>query len=118
MCIRDRYYAMDRDNRWQRTKLAYDLIVHGKGKTVNSFTEELTHQYQLNITDEFMVPLKNNMFDKQQMNILPNDVVWFFNFRTDRPRQLTHVLTQQDKPEFEMSPLPLYICLLYTSRCV
>lgn len=53
-----RYYAMDRDNRWQRTKLAYDLIVHGKGKTVNSFTEELTHQYQLNITDEFMVPLK------------------------------------------------------------
>ncbi|MBK6364161.1 MAG: 2,3-bisphosphoglycerate-independent phosphoglycerate mutase [Saprospiraceae bacterium] len=104
-----RYYAMDRDNRWQRTKLAYDLIVHGKGKTVNSFTEELTHQYQLNITDEFMVPLKNNMFDEQQMNILPNDVVWFFNFRTDRPRQLTHVLTQQDKPEFEMSPLPLYM---------
>jgi 2,3-bisphosphoglycerate-independent phosphoglycerate mutase len=104
-----RYYAMDRDNRWQRTKLAYDLLVNGVGKNVNNFSEELSSQYLQNTTDEFMAPLKNNMYDQLKMNIQPNDVVWFFNFRTDRPRQLTQVLTQEDKPEFEMKKLPVYM---------
>jgi len=103
-----RYYAMDRDKRWERTKLAYDLLVHGTGTPSHDLAESMQKSYSDNITDEFILP--TILVDEQQkpVSIIQNgDTVIFFNFRTDRPRQLTEVLTQHSIPDFNMTPLPI-----------
>jgi 2,3-bisphosphoglycerate-independent phosphoglycerate mutase len=100
-----RYYAMDRDKRWERVKLAYDLLVRGEGETVTDFPEAIRASYAEGVTDEFLKPMKLAGISGQ---IQPNDVVVCFNFRTDRCREITQVLTQQDMPEHGMQTLPLY----------
>ena len=99
-----RFYAMDRDNRWERIKKAYDLIVGGEGLTSNDFVASIKQQYDKEITDEFMEPLKNRTHFKP---IAENDCVLFFNYRTDRPRQITEALTIKDFPDQNMRRLPL-----------
>ncbi len=104
-----RYYAMDRDKRWERIKLAYDLMVHGKGASYSSSTEVMKAHYDKNITDEFIEP---SVIADESGNpittIEKDDVVICFNFRTDRCREITTVLTQQEFTDFEMSTMPLY----------
>lgn len=104
-----RYYAMDRDKRWERVKLAYDLLVHGKGEKSNNIINTIQNSYNDNITDEFIKPIvkidKNN---HPITTIKKDDVVIYFNFRTDRGRELTQVLTQEDFPDYHMKKLPLY----------
>ena len=104
-----RYYAMDRDRRWERVKLAYDLLLHGKGSPSIDFEKSLQESYNEGITDEFIKPLiKANASSR----IEQGDVVLFFNFRTDRGRELTQALSQQPFPEYDMKPLDLnYITL-------
>jgi 2,3-bisphosphoglycerate-independent phosphoglycerate mutase len=104
-----RYYAMDRDNRWERTRLAYDLLVNGAGSPTSDFAASVKAQYAKGVTDEFMVALKSRYFDEKNMNIREGDVAIFFNFRTDRPRQLTQVLTQSDMHEYNMHALQLHL---------
>ncbi len=104
-----RYYAMDRDKRWERVKLAYDLLVNGVGEQTTDILKAFEDSYTNDITDEFFKPVvwvddSGNPVGK----IAAGDVVLFYNFRTDRPRELTTVLTQQDMPEFEMKTLPLH----------
>lgn len=101
-----RYYAMDRDNRWERIKLTYDLLTKGKGIISNDPIAAIEAQYADNITDEFITPVKFGSLDSGI--IQDDDVVLFFNFRTDRPRQLTEVLTQKAIDEEHMSPLNLH----------
>tara|TARA_B100001057_G_scaffold270044_1_gene270239 strand:- start:28 stop:1542 length:1515 start_codon:yes stop_codon:yes gene_type:complete len=104
-----RYYAMDRDRRWERVKLAYDLLIHGKGSPSTDFEKSLQESYNEGITDEFIKPLiKENISSK----IEQGDVVIFFNFRTDRGRELTQALSQQPFPEYDMEPLDLYYITL------
>lgn len=104
-----RYYAMDRDKRWERIKLAYDLLVHGKGKKTKDIIKALQESYQEGITDEFIKPIVKVDTNNQPIaTIQPNDVVIYFNFRTDRGRELTEALTQRDFPEYGMKKLPLY----------
>ena len=98
-----RYYAMDRDHRWERTKLAYDLLVHGTGKFATDIHGEIQSFYDKDITDEFLPAI--NLIDDQAARIKDEDVVIFFNFRTDRPRQLTQVLTQEAVEEYNLMPL-------------
>lgn len=105
-----RYYAMDRDNRWERIKLAYDLLVKGEGEKVNgNISEKLKQRYEEGETDEFIQPIaltdENNAL---LTTIKDGDVVLFFNYRTDRPRELTSVLTQKAQPDFGMQPLDLH----------
>jgi len=104
-----RYYAMDRDQRWERVKLAYDLLVHGKGTPSSDFEKCLQLSYEEGITDEFIKPLLKTNTNAQ---LEQGDVVLFFNFRTDRGRELTQVLSQQAFPEFDMYPLDLYYVTL------
>ncbi len=102
-----RYYAMDRDNRWERIKLAYDLLVNGKGEATDDVCETIRKSYESDTTDEFIQPLvltKNNVPIAKMED---GDSVLFFNFRTDRPREITEVLTQKDRPEFGMTKLNL-----------
>lgn len=99
-----RYYAMDRDKRWERVKKAYDLLVKGIGQTYDSVVQCFDHNYTANVTDEFIEP----SIIKGGFNIEAEDVVICFNFRTDRCREITEVLTQRDMPEFEMTALPLH----------
>lgn len=108
-CIIGRYYAMDRDKRWERVKEAYDLLVNSKGKLYYDPVKALQDSYAEGITDEFVKPVALTNNDGTPVaNIKAGDVVLFFNFRTDRGRELTHVLTQQDMPEQGMTTLPLY----------
>ena len=104
-----RYYAMDRDKRWERVKLAYDLLINGNGKHCSKIAEEIQLSYDTNVTDEFINPLlivdENNL---PMATIEEDDVVVFFNFRTDRGRELTEVLSQKDFHEFNMHKLNLY----------
>jgi len=96
-----RYYSMDRDNRWERTKLAYDLICKGKGKKVSSFVDEIKSSYNNNCTDEFLMPMIKVDSNNNPIGVVSEgDVIIFFNFRTDRGRQLTRVMTQSDFNEF------------------
>jgi 2,3-bisphosphoglycerate-independent phosphoglycerate mutase len=104
-----RYYAMDRDQRWDRVKLAYDLLVHGKGTSSNNFEKSLQESYDLGITDEFIKPLKK---ENTPALIEQGDVVLFFNFRTDRGRELTQALSQKVFPKYKMEPLDLYYVTL------
>ncbi len=103
-----RYYAMDRDKRWERVKEAYDLLVNGVGVEATSATEAIQASYDAGVTDEFIKPI---ILDKEAV-IKPNDVVIFYNFRNDRAKELTVVLTQQDMPEEGMHTLPLYYCTM------
>lgn len=107
--VSGRYYGMDRDKRWERVKIAYDMLVCGEGKKVKSAIQAVEESYAENITDEFITP--NIIVDENGYPltlIRPNDVVICFNFRTDRLRELTTVLTQKDMPEFEMEKMPLH----------
>ncbi len=99
-----RYYAMDRDKRWERIKLAYDLYTKAEGEKTEDFLSAIIKSYENGVTDEFLKPIVNNNVDG---TIQPDDVVICFNFRTDRLRQLTTVFTQQDFPEFSMNTMPL-----------
>ena len=104
-----RYYAMDRDKRWERIKLAYDLIVHGQGQTATSAAEAMQKSYDEGITDEFIKPFVIvDQHQKPLAMLKEGDVAICFNFRTDRLREITTVLTQQDMPEFGMKTIPLH----------
>ena len=104
-----RYYAMDRDKRWERVKLAYDLIVNGIGKHTTNLVDSIAESYANTVTDEFILPLTAvDSNDKPVATIQNDDVVIFFNFRTDRGRELTEALSQKDFHEFNMHKLNLY----------
>jgi 2,3-bisphosphoglycerate-independent phosphoglycerate mutase len=101
-----RYYAMDRDKRWERVKLAYDLLVNGIGTNSKNAVQSIQDSYSNNVTDEFIAPIVlTDSENKPLAEIGEGDVVVFFNFRTDRGRQLTDVLTQRDMHEFNMNQL-------------
>jgi len=108
-----RYYAMDRDKRWERVKDAYDLLVRGKGTASKDVVTALQESYDAGVTDEFVKPIV--MVDDQNQpigKIQEDDVVVFFNFRNDRARELTIALTQQNMPEYNMHTIPLHYCTL------
>ncbi len=104
-----RYFAMDRDNRWERVKKAYDLLVLGKGTAVLSAEEAIQNSYANEITDEFIEPAYIAANGQPIATIKEGDVVISFNFRTDRPREIVTTLTQKDFPEFEMTKLNLHL---------
>jgi 2,3-bisphosphoglycerate-independent phosphoglycerate mutase len=107
--ITGRYYAMDRDKRWERVKLAYDALVKGIGENSTSAAQSISESYEDGVTDEFIKPII--MVDENgnpKAKIENDDVIIFFNFRTDRGRQLTDVLSQNDNHEYNMHKLPLY----------
>ncbi len=107
--ISGRYFAMDRDNRWERVQLAYNALVLGEGETGNNASEIMDHNYQNNITDEFIKPtIILNEAGKPTAVIKSRDAVLCFNFRTDRCREISKVLTQTDLPEFNMHKLDLH----------
>ncbi|MBQ8221111.1 MAG: 2,3-bisphosphoglycerate-independent phosphoglycerate mutase [Bacteroidaceae bacterium] len=105
-----RYYAMDRDKRWERVKVAYDLLVNGEGKKANDMVKAVEESYAEGVTDEFILPIVNSNYDG---TIKEGDVVIFFNYRNDRAKELTIVLTQQDMPEAGMHTIPglQYYCM-------
>ncbi len=108
-----RYYAMDRDRRWERVKLAYDLLVNGIGTHSTNAVASIEESYKINVTDEFIHPtVIIDEHDKPLATIEEDDVVVFFNFRTDRGRELTEVLTQMDCHEQNMHKLNLYYVTL------
>ena len=105
-----RYYAMDRDKRWERVKVAYDLLVNGEGKKATDMVKAVEESYAEGVTDEFILPIVNSNYDG---TIKEGDVVIFFNYRNDRAKELTVVLTQQDMPEVGMHTIPglQYYCM-------
>ena len=105
-----RFYAMDRDKRWARVKEAYDMLVEGKGKQAADMVQAMQESYDADVTDEFVKPIVNSTFDGR---IQEGDVVIFFNYRNDRAKELTVVLTQQDMPEEGMHTIPglQYYCM-------
>ena len=104
-----RYYAMDRDKRWERIKLAYDVLVNGKGETATDAIKAIEKSYEKNISDEFIKPTTIINDEMQPLaKIADGDVVICFNFRTDRCREITQVLTQMDLPEHSMKKLSLH----------
>jgi len=104
-----RYYAMDRDKRWERIKLAYDMLVDGKGEYFSSSADAIKSSYSEDVTDEFIKPKVITDANGQPLaTISEGDVVICFNFRTDRLREITTVLTQKDMPELGMKTLPLH----------
>ena len=108
-----RYYAMDRDKRWERVKLAYDLVVHGTGTATNDIVSSIATSYGNDVTDEFIQPLVAVDTNGAPLAVIQeDDVVIFFNFRTDRGRELTEALSQQDFHEQNMHKLNLYYVTL------
>ncbi len=108
-----RYYGMDRDRRWERVKKAYDLLRFGKGSPSTNAIQSITDSYSEGITDEFIEPISIvNSEGQPTATINDDDVVIFFNFRTDRGRQLTEVLTQKNYEDYGMNILPLYFVTL------
>lgn len=108
-----RYYAMDRDKRWERVKKTYDMLCFGIGKPSHNALKSIEESYTEGITDEFIEPIVMTTSEgKPIATIEKDDVVLFFNFRTDRGRQLTEVLTQKDHDELGMKMLPLYFVTL------
>ena len=105
-----RFYAMDRDKRWDRIKVAYDLLVGGEGKQATDMVEAMQESYDEGVTDEFIKPINNTAVDG---TIKEGDVVIFFNYRNDRAKELTIVLTQQDMEEQGMKTIPglQYYCM-------
>lgn len=106
--ISGRYYAMDRDNRWERVKLAYDALVNAKGATATSALQAIRASYELNITDEFIKPTVILNGEEPVARIQEGDAVLCFNFRTDRCREITKALTQMDFPTHDMHKLHLH----------
>ena len=107
--VMGRYYAMDRDQRWERTKVAYDTLVHGRGTRVQDWKRAIEQFYAQGITDEFLQPiLLTNQEGIPKVCLQEGDVVLCFNFRTDRSRQITQVLTQATPPRWGMPPLKLH----------
>ena len=104
--ITGRYYAMDRDKRWERVKIAYDAMVNAVGEKTNNFLGAIKTSYEKNVTDEFIMPLLNA--DVADTKINEGDAVFCFNYRTDRCREITEVLTQIDMPEAGMKTIPLH----------
>jgi 2,3-bisphosphoglycerate-independent phosphoglycerate mutase len=102
-----RYYAMDRDTRWERVKLAYDLLTKGIGKAVTDPLQAIQDSYNEGVTDEFIKPLVVTADGAPVATIHPDDVVICFNYRTDRGREITSVLCQKDYPDFQMHKLAL-----------
>lgn len=108
-----RYYGMDRDRRWERVKKAYDLLRFGKGNPSINAIQSIADSYAEGVSDEFIEPISMmNSENKPIATIDDDDVVIFFNFRTDRGRQLTEVLTQKNYEDFGMKTLPLYFVTL------
>ena len=105
--VTGRYYAMDRDKRWERTQLAYEALVNGKGEYSKNVTCSIQNSYDEDITDEFLKPIIVTNNDEPVATINDGDVVLFFNFRTDRGRQLTEALSQKDFHEYNMHALDL-----------
>ncbi|WP_295729725.1 2,3-bisphosphoglycerate-independent phosphoglycerate mutase [uncultured Muribaculum sp.] len=105
-----RYYAMDRDKRWERVKEAYDLLVNGIGKKSADMVQAMQESYDADVTDEFVKPIVNSTVDG---TIKDGDAVIFFNYRNDRAKELTMVLTQRDMPEAGMHTIPglQYYCM-------
>ncbi len=111
--ITGRYYAMDRDKRWERVKLAYDALVNGKGSKSTNAEQSMIDSYHNHVTDEFIKPvIMTDENGNPKTTIQKDDVVIFFNFRTDRGRQLTQALSQKDHDEFDMQKLSLYFVTL------
>ncbi len=111
--VTGRYYAMDRDNRWERIKLAYDALVDGKGEPSSNLLDSIQQSYDADITDEFIKPIVQVDADgKPVATIEEGDVVIFFNFRNDRAKEMTIALTQKDLPEHGMHTIPLYYCTM------
>ncbi|MBS1548782.1 MAG: 2,3-bisphosphoglycerate-independent phosphoglycerate mutase [Bacteroidetes bacterium] len=111
--VTGRYYAMDRDKRWERVKLAFDAMVNGSGTPTRNVVESIQKSYDEGVTDEFLKPLiclKDNSLPVAKIE--KEDVVICFNFRTDRGREITEVLSQQDFPDFGMHHLPLFYVTL------
>jgi len=107
--VTGRYFAMDRDKRWERVKIAYDALINGVGTPSQNIQESILKSYETGVTDEFIKPII--MVDDKQLHIgqiQEDDVIIFFNYRTDRGRELTEVLSQKDFPEFGMKTIPLH----------
>ena len=108
-----RYYAMDRDKRWERVKVAYDQLVEGVGEKTTDMVAAMQKSYDEGVTDEFVNPIVRVDENGNAVGtIKPNDMVIFFNYRNDRAREITVALTQQDMPEQGMHTLPLYYCCM------
>ena len=108
-----RYYAMDRDKRWERVKIAYDLLVNGIGEKSTNMVEAVEKSYAEGVTDEFIKPIVHVDAEGEAVGtIKPNDVVIFFNYRNDRAKELTIVLTQEDMEAEDMHTMPLYYCCM------
>ncbi|MFO7619757.1 MAG: 2,3-bisphosphoglycerate-independent phosphoglycerate mutase [Bacteroidales bacterium] len=108
-----RYYAMDRDKRWERIKVAWDMLVNGTGTPATDIVSAMQESYDNGVTDEFMKPIV--VVDKEGEaigKVMEGDVVVFFNFRNDRAKELTIALTQKDLPEFGMKTIPLHYCTM------
>ena len=105
-----RYYAMDRDKRWERVRVAYDLLVHGEGTQATDMVAAMQASYDADVTDEFVKPINNSTVDG---TIKEGDAVIFFNYRNDRAKELTVALTQHDIPEAGMTTIPglQYYCM-------
>ncbi len=105
-----RYYAMDRDKRWERIKVAYYLLVNGEGKQATDMAAAMEESYEVDVTDEFIKPINNAAIDG---TVKEGDAVIFFNYRNDRAKEITEVLTQHDMPEFGMHTIPglRYYCM-------
>ena len=101
-----RYYAMDRDKRWERIKIAYDVLVNGVGTPAEDMVQAMADSYEAGVTDEFVKPVVHTANGKPLATIKEGDVVIFFNYRNDRAKELTTVLTQQDMPEAGMQTIP------------
>jgi 2,3-bisphosphoglycerate-independent phosphoglycerate mutase len=106
--VSGRYYAMDRDNRWERVKLAYDALVKGIGQHATAAVQAIEHSYANNVTDEFILPTLITKGDQPTALIQEGDAVLCFNFRTDRCREITKALTQADFPTYDMKKLDLH----------
>jgi 2,3-bisphosphoglycerate-independent phosphoglycerate mutase len=106
--ITGRYYAMDRDKRWERVKLAYDALVHAEGEQTDNIIEAIEQSYAANVTDEFIKPIINTKAKSAASVIKEGDAVICFNFRTDRCREITAALTQQDFHEQNMYKMNLH----------
>ncbi|MBE6199094.1 MAG: 2,3-bisphosphoglycerate-independent phosphoglycerate mutase [Rikenellaceae bacterium] len=108
-----RYYAMDRDKRWERVKIAYDCLVNGVGDASSDMVEAMQRSYDEGVTDEFVKPIVRIDENGEVIGrIKPNDLVIFYNYRNDRAKEITIVLTQQDMPEEGMHTMPLYYCCM------
>ena len=108
-----RYYAMDRDKRWERVKVAYDALVKGVGKPATDMVAAVQASYDEEVTDEFIKPIVRVDGEGKAVGLIqPNDVVIFFNYRNDRAKELTIVLTQEDMEAEGMHTIPLYYCCM------